>query len=134
MKVPAAWCWSRGEAGVGKSRLVREVSASAEEAGLQVLTGRAVPAGEPYRPLVEALSAALRDRAMPDDEVLRPYLPVLAAVLPDADVPGQEPDPRGGVVLGEAVLRLVTALAEGPRHAAACWRTCTGSTRTPSPC
>ena len=32
-----------GEAGVGKSRLVREVAASAEDSGLQVLTGRAVP-------------------------------------------------------------------------------------------
>src|SRR5829696_5326774 len=68
-----------GEAGVGKSRLVREIAAAAEDRGLQVLTGRAVPASEPYRPLVEAMTAALRDRPMPDDDALRPYLPVLAA-------------------------------------------------------
>lgn len=102
-----------GEAGVGKSRLVREVGTSAEESGLKVLTGRAVPSGEPYRPLVEAMSSALRDRAMPDDDALRPYLPVLAAVLPDAEVPGRRTDPRGGVVLGEAVLRLLGSLAAG---------------------
>ncbi|MFL6129633.1 MAG: AAA family ATPase [Mycobacteriales bacterium] len=102
-----------GEAGVGKSRLVREVAAKAEDGGLRVLTGRAVPAGEPYRPLVEAMGAALRDRPIPDDDALRPYLPVLAAVLPDAEVPGQRTDPRGGVALGEAVLRLVSALGDG---------------------
>jgi len=99
-----------GEAGVGKSRLVREVSVRAEDRGVQVLTGRAVPAGEPYRPLVEAMSAALRDRPLPDDDGLRPYLPVLAAVLPDAEVSGRA-DPRGGVVLGEAILRMIGALA-----------------------
>ena len=99
-----------GEAGVGKSRLVRELAGRAEDRGVQVLCGRAVPAGEPYRPLVEAMSAALRDRPVPDDDALQPYLPVLAAVLPDAGVSGRV-DPRGGVVLGEAVLRLITALA-----------------------
>jgi len=99
-----------GEAGIGKSRLVREVAARAEDRGVKVLTGRAVPAAEPYRPLVEAMSSALRDRPLPDDDALRPYLPVLATVLPDAEVSGRV-DPRGGVVLGEAVLRLIAALA-----------------------
>jgi DNA-binding CsgD family transcriptional regulator/tetratricopeptide (TPR) repeat protein len=99
-----------GEAGVGKSRLVRETIALARDAGLTVFFGRSVPAGEAYRPLVEALSVALRDRSMPTDPGLRPYLPVLAALLPDARIEGR-PDPRGGVVLGEAVLRLLTALA-----------------------
>jgi DNA-binding CsgD family transcriptional regulator/tetratricopeptide (TPR) repeat protein len=99
-----------GEAGVGKSRLVREAMARARDAGVTVFFGRAVPAGEAYRPLVEALSVALRDRSMPKEQSLRPYLPVLAALLPDARIEGR-PDPRGGVVLGEAVLRLLTALA-----------------------
>lgn len=102
-----------GEPGVGKSRLMRELAAVAEEAGVAVLSGRAVPNGEPYRPLVEALSRALRDRGLPDDDALRPYLPVLAAVLPDAEVAGGRTDPRGGGVLGEAVLRLLAALAGG---------------------
>ena len=100
-----------GEAGVGKSRLVRELAGIAQHAGVSVLVGRSVPDGEPYRPLVEALGAALRERGLPDDETLRPYLSVLAAVLPDAAVPGGRIDPRGGAVLGEAVLRLLGALA-----------------------
>ena len=36
---------------------------------------------------------------------------MLAAVLPDAAVPGGRIDPRGGAALGEAVLRLLAALA-----------------------
>jgi DNA-binding CsgD family transcriptional regulator len=99
-----------GEAGVGKSRLVREASAAARDAGVTVLSGRAVPSGEAYRPLAEALSAALRDRPLPRENGLRPYLPALAALLPDAGIEGRT-DLRGGVVLGEAILRLVTALA-----------------------
>jgi DNA-binding CsgD family transcriptional regulator/tetratricopeptide (TPR) repeat protein len=105
-----------GEPGVGKTRLVREVVAGAEEAGVTVLVGRAVPDGEPYRPLVEALGGALRERPLPDEEALRPYLPVLAAVLPDAGTAAGRVDPRGGAVLGEAVLRLVSALS-GPAGA-----------------
>jgi DNA-binding CsgD family transcriptional regulator/tetratricopeptide (TPR) repeat protein len=105
-----------GEPGVGKSRLVREMAGEAVAAGVTVLTGRAVPNGEPYRPLVEALGRALRDRGLPDDDTLRPYLPVLATVLPDAEVAGGRTDPRGGAVLGEAVLRLLAALAGRARR------------------
>jgi AAA ATPase domain len=47
-----------GEAGVGKSRLAREVAARAADRGLPVLSGRAVPgAALPFRPLSEALLA-----------------------------------------------------------------------------
>jgi DNA-binding CsgD family transcriptional regulator/tetratricopeptide (TPR) repeat protein len=99
-----------GEAGVGKSRLVREATAVARRLGVTVFSGRAVPSGEAYRPLAEALSAALRDRPLPRENGLRPYLPALAALLPDAGIDDRT-DPRGGVILGEAILRLVTALA-----------------------
>jgi DNA-binding CsgD family transcriptional regulator len=101
-----------GEAGVGKSRLVRELATGAEQSAVSVLVGRAVPDGEPYRPLVEALGGALRDRGLPDDATLQPYLPVLAAVLPDAAVRGGRTDSRGGAALGEAVLRLLGAVAD----------------------
>ncbi|MFW6034104.1 MAG: ATP-binding protein, partial [bacterium] len=105
-----------GEAGVGKTRLVREATAVARRAGVSVFFGRALPSGEAYRPLAEALSAALRGRPLPrGDNGLRPYLPALSALLPDIGFEGQ-PDPRGGVVLGEAILRLVNALA-GPHGA-----------------
>src|SRR6478736_238678 len=43
-----------GEAGIGKTRLLREVRAEAERQGLPVLRGRAVESGGAYRPLVEA--------------------------------------------------------------------------------
>ena len=104
-----------GEAGVGKSRLVREATAVARRAGVSVLSGRAVPSGEAYRPLAEALSAALRGRQLPRENGLRPYLPALSALLPDIAIEGQS-DPRGGVILGEAILRLVSTLAT-PRGA-----------------
>ena len=104
-----------GEAGVGKSRLVQEATAVARRAGVSVFSGRAVPSGEAYRPLAEALSAALRGRPLPRENGLRPYLPALSALLPDVGIEGRS-DPRGGVILGEAILRLVTALAS-PRGA-----------------
>ncbi len=104
-----------GEAGVGKSRLVREATAVARRAGVSVLSGRAVPSGEAYRPLAEALSAALRGRQLPRENGLRPYLPALSALLPDIAIEGQS-DPRGGVILGEAILRLVSTLTS-PRGA-----------------
>jgi DNA-binding CsgD family transcriptional regulator len=99
-----------GEAGVGKSRLVQEATAVARRAGVSVFSGRAVPSGEAYRPLAEALSAALRGRPLPRENGLRPYLPALSALLPDAGIEGRS-DPHGRVILGEAILRLVTALA-----------------------
>jgi DNA-binding CsgD family transcriptional regulator len=99
-----------GEAGVGKSRLVQEASAVAQRAGVSVFSGRAVPSGEAYRPLADALNAALRGRPLPRANGLRPYLPALSALLPDAGIERRS-DPRGGVILGEAILRLVTALA-----------------------
>jgi len=97
-----------GEAGVGKSRLVREALAVARDTGIPVLTGRSVRGSDAYRPLVEALAGALRDRPVPADEALRPYLPALASLIPD--IPLGSGVPPGRVVLGEAVLRLITAL------------------------
>ena len=44
-----------GEAGVGKSRLLREAESRARGAGHTVLTGRAAPGSAALRPLSEAL-------------------------------------------------------------------------------
>src|SRR5579872_5941395 len=53
-----------GEAGIGKSRLARELMRAARERGFAVLAGRAVESGSPvpFRPLAEALLTHLRKR------------------------------------------------------------------------
>ena len=74
-----------GEAGVGKSRLVREVSQLASSRGLPVLTGRAVPGGVPvaFRPLAEAVLGGLRRRGQLDLPELRPFRPALGRLVPE---------------------------------------------------
>ena len=62
---PGVWLVA-GDAGVGKSRLVRELSERARSAGALVLTGQCVDlggAGLPYLPFAEALGQAAADPA-----------------------------------------------------------------------
>lgn len=108
-----------GEAGIGKSRLIRELARLAGDRQVLVVSGRAVPASAsaPYRPVTEALLQLLRTRPLPDDPSLAPWLPHLAALLPGA-VAGRPPDRLGGgvdsqAVRGEAVLRLLRRLGRG---------------------
>ena len=106
-----------GEAGIGKSRLIRELARMAAGRQVPVVTGRAVPAATsaPYRPVTEALLQLLRTRPLPDDPALAPWLTHLSALLPGlvADVrmarPGRDVD--SPAVRGEAVLRLLRGLA-----------------------
>jgi DNA-binding CsgD family transcriptional regulator/tetratricopeptide (TPR) repeat protein len=76
-----------GEAGVGKTRLVREISAQAAGAGFLVLTGQCVELGAeglPLAPLVDALrtlARSLRPEALAG--VLGPAGPGLARLLPE---------------------------------------------------
>jgi DNA-binding CsgD family transcriptional regulator/tetratricopeptide (TPR) repeat protein len=76
-----------GEAGVGKTRLVRELSGQAATAGFLVLTGQCVELGAeglPLAPLVDALRTLTR--AVPPDElaaVLGPAGAGLARLLPE---------------------------------------------------
>jgi DNA-binding CsgD family transcriptional regulator/tetratricopeptide (TPR) repeat protein len=101
-----------GEAGVGKSRLVREVSRLARSRGLPVLTGRAVSGGVPlaFRPLAEAVLGGLRQHGEPDLPELRPFRPALGRLVPEWLPPGQAPDVESPVVLGEGLLRLLHGL------------------------
>jgi DNA-binding CsgD family transcriptional regulator/tetratricopeptide (TPR) repeat protein len=75
-----------GEAGVGKTRLVAELSARCAVDGTRVLAGGCVPVGEgglPYAPIVEALRGLIADLGA---DTLRgligPSWPELARLLP----------------------------------------------------
>ncbi len=100
-----------GEAGIGKSRLVREVASDARARDVAVAAGRAVPGGAstPYRPLTQALLQALRDRSVPNDRDLAPWLPALGAIVPTLGGGGH--GDATPAVRGEAVLRLLRRLA-----------------------
>ena len=97
-----------GEAGVGKSRLAREVVAAAGE--LTAVVGRCVE-GElaaPLRPWAE-VAMSLTRAALPRRELLGPYAAVLGGLVPEwAALDGEQPT---GPLLGEALLRLLRATA-----------------------
>jgi DNA-binding CsgD family transcriptional regulator len=105
-----------GEAGIGKSRLMRELARLAAGQQVPVVMGRAVPASAsaPYRPVTEALLQLLRRRPLTDDPSLAPWLPHLTALLPGAVAGGPAARLGRGVdsqaVRGEAVLRLLRRL------------------------
>jgi len=83
----AAFALIGGEAGVGKTRLVRELSARAAADGFCVLTGQCVELGAeglPLAPLVDALRTLAR--TMPPDvlaQVLGPAASGLSRLLPE---------------------------------------------------
>ena len=93
MERVSAW-WSRaarghgglsligGEAGVGKSRLARQVALLVESQGGRVLTGRTSPQEtQPYQSIVEALQSVLPLLAAQEDDRMR--LSILSVLLPE---------------------------------------------------
>lgn len=104
-----------GEAGVGKSRLLREAAEEGVRRGAPVLLGRAVERDSPlpFRPIAEALFSHLRKAGPPRVPELAPFRPILSRLVPEWRVPGESPGEESLVVLGEAVLRLLATLGEG---------------------
>jgi DNA-binding CsgD family transcriptional regulator/tetratricopeptide (TPR) repeat protein len=107
-----------GEAGVGKTRLVRELTERAAGAGFLVLTGQCVELGAeglPLAPLVDALRTL--SRVMPPDElagVLGPAGTGLARLLPELapSVDGPGAGAAGADLHKSQLLELVLGLLD----------------------
>lgn len=99
-----------GDAGIGKSRLAGEVREHARSRGIDIFTGRAVagPGTVAFRPLAELLLSATRAGGLPDTAALRPFQPALERLLAGQ---GDAPGDSSPVVLGEGLLRALSALA-----------------------
>jgi predicted ATPase len=80
-----------GEAGVGKTRLVAELTARCASEGTRVLVGGCVPVGDgalPYAPIVEILRTLLADVGVGAvRELVGPSWPELARLLPALGAP-----------------------------------------------
>jgi DNA-binding SARP family transcriptional activator/tetratricopeptide (TPR) repeat protein len=110
-----------GEAGIGKTRLVKEFLGWAKAREADVLEGSASEVGRvPYGPLVEALRSRLESERAPDDLLDDVWLSELGRLLPELkerypDLPsplsGEGETARGA--LFEAIARTVGALASG---------------------
>jgi DNA-binding CsgD family transcriptional regulator len=108
----ASFAFVAGESGVGKSRLVTELSARARERGARTLCGECVELGEgelPYAPLVAALRPLARDNDPAIGDLPDAAHVELAALLPEVDVPTGVQRPEEGVA-GAAQRRLFEAL------------------------
>ena len=99
-----------GDAGVGKSRLVREVSELAMARGFHVLTGRGTESTVPvpYRPVTEALMGAARGGVTTDSPGITDYRAALGSLVPEWRQPHDRTGHISAMILGEAVLRLLT--------------------------
>jgi DNA-binding CsgD family transcriptional regulator len=98
-----------GDAGIGKSRLARDLSAYASANGFHVLTGRGTESTVPvpYRPVAEALMGVAREGVLPDSPGLAQYRAALGALVPEWSLPGDGAAEISPVILGEAVLRIL---------------------------
>ena len=78
-----------GEAGIGKTRFVNEVTSAAREQGLAVLIGRCFEQDQalPYAPLVDLLNTfCLTHSREQIEEAFKPIAAVLARVFPEVSV------------------------------------------------
>jgi DNA-binding CsgD family transcriptional regulator/tetratricopeptide (TPR) repeat protein len=106
-----------GEAGVGKTRLVAELTARCPADEARVLAGGCVPVGDgalPYAPIVEALRALVGDvGAGALRELVGPSWPELAGLLPAMGDPEADPAGQGAQSrLFELLLGLLGRLGE----------------------
>jgi ATP/maltotriose-dependent transcriptional regulator MalT len=109
-----------GESGVGKSRLVNELSVRARSREMTVLIGECLELAEgelPYAPLISALRSLLRERSgqQAEDLLMAPHgelarlLPELAGTAPAEDQPSAVEGAQGR--LFEQLLSVICAAA-----------------------
>jgi predicted ATPase len=108
-----------GEAGVGKTRLVAELTGRCATNGTRVLAGGCVPVGDgalPYAPIVEGLRALVGDLgASAVRGLIGPSWPELARLLPALGEPqasGGPPDQAAQARLFELLLGMLGRLGE----------------------
>jgi tetratricopeptide (TPR) repeat protein len=108
-----------GEAGVGKTRLVAELTARCAADGTRVLTGGCVPVGDgalPYAPIVEGLRALVGDLgASAVRGLIGPSWPELTRLLPALGEPqagGGTPDQAAQARLFELLLGMLARLSQ----------------------
>jgi len=99
-----------GDAGVGKSRLAREVTAEALARGFFVLAGRATESAVPvpFRPITEALMGAARAGIVPDAPGIADYRAALGTLVPEWSRAGDSDAEVSPVIFGEALLRMLS--------------------------
>src|SRR6478752_280770 len=108
-----------GEAGVGKSRLVGELSDRARVAGAVVLRGWCIEHGDDVMPLAP-VADLLRDivalaTSLELDEIIGPAVEILSRLVPEFDPDRQPPrseSPLSMVSLSDGVLRALRGLSE----------------------
>jgi predicted ATPase len=97
-----------GDAGMGKTRLVTEVTGAAARQGFMVLSGRCAELGDsvPYLPLADALRSATTGQPTPALVDAIAARPVLGLLLPDRNAT----EMAGGEVAGMAQQQLFGAV------------------------
>lgn len=108
-----------GEAGIGKTRLVRDFTRWATAQGAEALSGRAFEVGGrlPYQPLIDAIRPRLDQENAPEDLLADVWLAELSRLLPelrerypDLPFPTQD-ETQARPQLFEAIARLLQAWA-----------------------
>jgi predicted ATPase len=100
-----------GDAGVGKSRLVSEVTRLAEERGFTVLSGQCAELGDsvPYLPLADALRGAAQSTGVQDAMSSRP---ALSRLLPEGGYGQLDNEVRSGLARQQMFGEVLGLLAE----------------------
>jgi DNA-binding CsgD family transcriptional regulator len=99
-----------GDAGIGKTRLVKEATAVAAERGFFMLMGRSTESSVPvpFRPIAEALMGAARAGVVPDEPGIADYREALGTLVPEWSRHDDTDAEVSPVIFGEALVRMLS--------------------------